>query len=172
MKSSEINPNEWASYMGRYVAKVNPDLELLDALEEGKTAFVDFYGKIPAEKHHHRYDAGKWSLKEVLQHIIDTERIFAYRVLRIARLDKTPLAGFEQDDYIAPSNADGRSWASLIEEFALVRNSSIALIQSLSEANMAHIGEASSFPLSARAVAFMIVGHEIWHREIVKERYL
>ena len=120
----------------------------------------------------YKYAAGKWSIKEVFQHIIDTERVFLYRCFRIARHDKTPLTGFEQDDYIVPSKANSKSIESLLEEYQTVRQNSIVLLKSLSETDLKHLGNASDHMLSARAAAFMTLGHEIHHIEVIKERYL
>ena len=133
---------------------------------------IDFFSAIPKEKLEYRYQPGKWSIKEILLHIIDTERIFMYRLLRIARKDTTPLAGFDQDIYVAPSEANSKSIEDLIGEFSATRMYSLNLISSISDENLKNIGTASDSPVSARACGFILLGHSIWHINIIKERYL
>lgn len=118
------------------------------------------------------YAEGKWTLAEAIVHIIDTERIFQYRSLRIARNDKTPLPGFDQDDYVPQSNASGRSTTSLIEEYKAVRDATITLFSSFDEEAMLRIGIASDSKMSTRALGFIISGHQAHHVKIIKERYL
>ena len=104
--------------------------------------------------------------------MIDTERIFQYRCFRIARHDKTELAGFDQNIFIEPSMASNKTIEAIVSEFIAVRDSSLSLLHSLSEMDLAQIGVANSGDMSARAAAFVITGHEIWHMEIISERYL
>lgn len=118
------------------------------------------------------YAADKWSLKEVILHIIDTERIFAYRALRFSRNDKTPLAGFEQNDYIPFSDIQHRSPESLIEEYRDTRRSTITMFKYFSDEMLLRQGYAAGNPMTPLAIGFIIAGHEIHHLEIVKERYL
>jgi len=118
-----------------------------------------------------RYAPGKWTVKEVLGHVTDTERIFTYRALRIARGDQTPLASFEQDDYVKNGGFGERTLASLAEEFALVRAASIALFRSFSEEAWSRRGIASQKEVSVRGLAFITAGHQIHHRLILEERY-
>lgn len=172
MKKSDLNPEEFNEYYGLYINKLNDDIKLIDAYENGKLNVVDFFDSISEEKLDYRYAPEKWSVKEILQHLIDTERIFLYRCLRIARNDKTPLAGFDQNTYIEPSGASQKSTDELLNEFKINRENSMALLKSLSDDNFKCIGNASGHNLSARAAAFIIPGHDIWHMEIVKERYL
>ncbi|MFI8379704.1 DinB family protein [Leeuwenhoekiella sp. NPDC079379] len=127
---------------------------------------------MPEDKWLYAYDSRKWTVLESLLHVIDTERIFTYRALRIGRGDKTPLAGFEQDDYIKPSGANLRSMTSLIEEYNQVRSCTINLFKNLSAEALLEIGTASNSTLSARAAGFIICGHEIHHAYIIKTRYL
>lgn len=172
MKKSDLNPIEFNEYYGRYINKLNDNAELIESFEFGKRSVLDFFGSLPQEKLDYCYEPEKWSIKEVLQHLIDTERVFMYRCLRIARNDRTPLAGFDQNTYIEPSNAKNKSVNDLLNEFRINRENSIVLLKSLSNDNLKHIGNASNHNLSARAAAFIIPGHDIWHMEIVKERYL
>lgn len=126
---------------------------------------------LPEEVLMYRYAPGKWNIKEILVHIIDTERIFAYRALRIARNDKTPLPGYEQDDYVPASNASERMIDDIIEEYAAVRKSTLTLFQSFREDDFVKTGIANNHPVSVRALAYQIAGHELHHLSIIKERY-
>ena len=147
-------------------------LHLIEGFETGFKTVDAFFKAIPKEKLTYRYAEGKWTVKEVFQHIIDTERIFMYRCFRIARHDKTPLAGFDQNDYIVPSNANNKSIERLLEEYQITRQYSILLLKSLSHQDLQSLGNASGYVTSARAAAFSTIGHEIWHINIIKERYL
>ena len=118
-----------------------------------------------------QYATDKWTVKEVLIHILDTERIFAYRALRISRNDKLPLQGFEQNDYVHFYEVAHRSPASLIEEYELLRRSTIVLFKNMSTEMLDRMGTASGGPFSALALGFMIAGHEIHHWDILEERY-
>ena len=131
-----------------------------------------FLNAIPKDKLEYRYAEGKWTVKEIIQHIIDTERIFAYRALRVARNDKTALPGFEENDYALTGNANARTLESLLAEYKAVRQATIALFNSFSDDMLKHIGTASNSPISARAIGFIIIGHEAHHCNVIKERYL
>lgn len=144
----------------------------IEGLKQNLESIVSFYSSIPEEKLDYVYAKGKWTIKDILLHIIDTERIFSYRALRIARQDKTPLAGFEQDDYIVSAKASARSLSSLLEEYKSVRQSSITLFESFDSTALKHIGEASGFPISVRALGYMLTGHENHHSQIIRQRYL
>jgi DinB superfamily len=172
MQVSDLQPEEFSPNNGRYVSMLPKDLELIKSFKDDFNAISDLFQSITLEKLDYRYAEGKWSLKEVFQHIIDTERIFIYRCFRIARHDKTPLPGFEQDDYVLPSQADKKSLGDLIEEFKAVRQNSIVLLRSLNENDLKFIGIVNGNPISARAAAFNIIGHNLWHVNIINERYL
>lgn len=172
MKLSELQPQEYSQNNSRYLGVLPQDTELIKSFKDDFNAILELYKSMPSDKLDYRYAPYKWSLKEVFQHIIDTERIFIYRCFRIARHDKTPLPGFEQDDYILPSEADKKSLEALIEEFKAVRQNSIVLLNSLNETNLKFIGVVNGNPLSARAAAFNIIGHNKWHVNIINERYL
>lgn len=172
MLKQDLKITEYNEYFSRYINKVTNNTSLSKGFEEDKNIVVNFFSSIPEDKLEYRYQPEKWSIKEVLQHIIDTERIFMYRFLRIARNDKTALAGFDQNIYISPSQANSKSLEELIHEFTTTRLYSINLINSISENNLQNIGTASESQISARACAFVLLGHSIWHIEIIKERYL
>ncbi len=172
MIKQELKSSEYNNYYARYIDKVANETELLSGLENDKKMVIDFFSSISKEKLTYRYQPEKWNSKELLQHIIDTERIFMYRLLRIARKDTTALAGFDQDIYIKPSEASNKSIGELIHQFVVTRLYSINLISSISDENLKNIGTASDSIISARACAFILLGHSIWHIEIIKERYL
>ena len=172
MIKQELHTNEYNEYYGRYVELVTNEIELISGLEADKKMVIDFFTSVPKEKLEYRYQPEKWTIKELLQHIIDTERIFMYRLLRIARNDKTALPGYEQDDYVEPSEANSKTLEELIKEFTITRLYSINLVNSISDENLKSLGTASASPVSARACAFILLGHSIWHINIIKERYL
>ena len=128
--------------------------------------------EISEEKGLFRYAEGKWSIKELVGHLIDTERVMAYRALRFARNDRTELAGFEQNDYIENSNFDACSLRELAREFELVRNANVLMFQNFSEEVWTRSGIASGNQVSVRALAYIIAGHELHHMKILRERYL
>lgn len=172
MIKQDLKSTEYNEYYERYIDKVANNTELSAGFEGDKKMVIDFFSSIPSEKLEYRYQPEKWSIKEVLQHIIDTERIFMYRFFRIARKDTAPLMGFDQDIYIEPSGANNKSIEALLHEFTVTRLNSINLINSISDENLQNMGEASNSPVSARACAFILLGHSVWHIEVIKERYL
>jgi hypothetical protein len=172
MKVSDIQLEEFSSNNGVYINRMPQELELLKSFEDNFNTMLDLFESIPLEKWEYRYAPGKWTIKELFQHMIDTERIFIYRCFRIARHDKTPLIGFEQDDYIVPSRARSKRIEDLKEEFKAVRQNSMVLLKSLTETDLKFIGVVNGNPLSARAAAFNIIGHNMWHIHIINERYL
>lgn len=172
MTKKDIQPSEYNEYFGRYINLVSDETQLLQGLENDKKFVTDFFSSIPKEKLEYRYQPEKWTIKEVLQHIIDTERIFMYRFLRIARADKTALMGFEQDDFIFSSEANSKSIDELLQEFMVTRLYTLNLVKSIPTKYLSNMGVASNSPISARACAFILLGHSIWHSNIIKERYL
>ena len=163
--------SDFPPYFARYIAKVNAE-SVIEAIAEYAKPLSDFYAGLPEEKAGYRYAPGKWTLKELLQHVIDAERIFSYRILRIARKDKTPLASFDEDSYAANSLANERSFASIKEEFLAVRKATDFLLSSLSEEQLSHQGIASELPVTANAIAFITYGHMLHHKEVLEEKYL
>ncbi len=172
MTKKILNANEYHAYFQRYIDQVDLDTSLKQGLRDGLKAVGDFFEQVPQDKSDFAYAEGKWTIKQVFQHIIDTERIFAYRLFRIGRGDKAPLASFNQDIYIEPSHALDKAINELLSEFLATRKFTISLVDSLGEADLAEIGTSSDQPLSARAAGFIILGHVIWHMNIVRERYL
>ena len=171
MISKQLNQNEYNSYYKSYIDNATA-VDIVKGLEQNLDNVVSFYMSIPFLKHDYAYAEGKWTVKDVLLHIIDTERVFAYRALRIARQDKTALVGFEQDDYVENGNAKARSLQNLLEEYKAVRQSTIVLYRSFGSSELKEVGEASGFPISVRALGYIFTGHENHHLYVLKERYL
>lgn len=158
-------------YFETYISKVK-ETELKEAFKNQQNIVDSFFDAIPEEKTNTGYAPGKWSLKELLQHIIDTERIFNYRSLCFARKETASLPGFEENDYAANSNANERSWKSLCDEMRAVRISTIALFESFSESTLNNSGMANNKPTTVLAMGFITIGHLIHHKNIIEERYL
>ena len=154
-----------------YINQVTED-DIMEAFSSQSASFIRFLETIPAEKYDYRYAEGKWTIKEVLQHIIDAERVFAYRALRFARKDTTPLPGFDENLFAANAKADKRTWDKLVEEFKIVRRSSELMFQSFDDDQLQSGGIASNHPNYVLALGFVIIGHAIHHQKITKERYL
>ena len=163
--------HEYAEYYGRYISKI-PAGNLLETLRRQHDETMTLLAGVSDANGGTRYEPGKWSIKEVLGHIIDTERIFAYRALRFARRDATPLPGYEQDDFVREGGFDARPMASLLAELGAVRASSLALLESFTDEQLSHMGTASGFPLSVRAAVHIIAGHERHHQAILRASYL
>lgn len=170
MTNVDLKPNEYNAYYGTYINKTE-GLSLRDDLKRSGEKTISFLNSIPLDKLEYRYAEGKWTIKEIIQHLMDAERIFAYRALRIARKDQTPLPGFEQDDYILPSQANKRSIDDLINEFKAIKSATVALFDSFSDEMLLSLGTASKNSISVRALGFIIMGHEIHHCNVIKERY-
>lgn len=172
MSKEEISPNEYAEFYSNYINLAPGKQSIIDSLTISAKEVMKYYSNLSDEKLHYRYAEGKWTLKEMLLHIIDTERIFSYRALRFARKDNTPLQGFEQDDYVAYSNANKRSLNNLLEEYKAVRKATSTLFVSFEEDVLKQMGIASNNEISVRAIGFIISGHEMHHLNIAKERYM
>ncbi len=171
LKISRPETDEFDSYYERYISLV-ADGDIISALKNQIAETLGLLAEISAEKADFRYAEGKWSVKELVGHMIDTERIFAYRALRIARGDRTPIEGYEQDDYIKNAEFSKCNLEDLAEEFALVRRANVLMFQNLSETAWHRRGTANEKEISVRALAYISAGHEIYHAGILKERYL
>ena len=163
--------DEYSPYYAGYIARV-PDGDLCATLAAQLTDTRALVHTIPEARGIHRYAPGKWSIKEVLGHVIDTERIMSYRALRFARADETPLPGFEQNDYVPAGGFDQRMLQDLGEELAAVRLATIHQLRHLDPAALTRRGTASGKQFSVRALAYIIAGHERHHVEILKTKYL
>jgi len=171
MTQNRPQTDEYAPYYAKYIALV-PEGEIPDILETQLHEMKTLLGPIGEQRAEFRYAPDKWSIKEVLGHISDTERIFGYRILRIARGDQTALSGFEQDDYVREGNFSRRKLTELLEEFTAVRRGTLALLRSFDEQAWTRRGVANQKGISVRALAFITAGHECHHRRILEERYL
>ena len=170
MKPSRPEPDEYAPFYARYIALVPGD-DVIAALEAQRLHMLQMLSARSEREGNFKYAPGKWSVKETVGHMSDTERIFTYRAMRIARGDQTPLPGFEQDDYVKNGGFSERHLADLAEEFAAVRIGSIALFRSLNDAAWKRRGMASNKEVSVRALAYMTAGHQLHHQRILEERY-
>lgn len=168
---SKPQPGEYLDYQKVYIDHVG-DASAPEILSELKESTYALFSSIPEEKGLYTYAPGKWTIKETLAHIIDTERVLAYRLLCFARGEKQGLPGFEQDDYAANSFANDRLLQDLANEYKAVRESSIYLLRNLKKEQEAVKGIANNNPISVRSLAYMIPGHELHHVKILKERYL
>jgi hypothetical protein len=164
-KADEHNP-----YYSRYIDLV-PDGNIIETLRDQMSVTNSLLKRTSQEQGNFRYADGKWSVKEALGHLIDSERVFAYRALRVARNDQTPMAGFEQDDYVRNGPFARLSLPELVEDFTGVRLSSLSLFGNLDEEAWSRRGTANNSVISVRALAYIIAGHELHHRRILKEKY-
>lgn len=167
----EITSEEYAPYYDLYLNRVNQETPLILGLEQSKEVFTQFINDIPKEKYHYQYAEGKWTVKEMIQHIIDTERIFCYRALRIARGDKTPLPGFDENAFVPPSKANEKAMDQLKDEYVSLRQSNIILFKGFDKSMLNELGEASAGPVSTRAIPFILMGHELHHINVYETRY-
>ena len=164
-------PAEYDPYYGRYISLVDSD-DIVATLEKQVRDTKALLNPLSSQQGDYRYAPGKWSVKEVLGHMNDTERIMSYRAMRIARGDKTPIEGFEQDDYVATGRFDRRTIQDLLEEFDAIRQATIHLLRHFDVEAGERRGTASQKPVSARALAYIIAGHELHHRRVLQEKYL
>jgi DinB superfamily len=161
---------EYAPYYETYISKVKGS-DIVGILEAQRLQMAQLFAAHSERDGNFRYAPGKWIVKEVLGHVNDSERIFAYRALRIARGDQTPLPGFEQDDYVRGGNFAERTLADLADEFGSVRAATVAFFKSLPKDAWQRRGVANKNEVTVRALAFIVAGHELHHRLILEERY-
>ena len=172
MKRTQIEPGEIHDFYLNYINLTSEEESLVTLLNSNKSEIVSFFEAIPAEKWMYRYAPEKWSILEVLQHLIDTERIFQYRALSFARNDVNSLPGYDHNAYVPISKAENRSATDLISEFKIVRDSGIALFKSFDEEMLLRRGSMNNSQASPRAIGFIIAGHGLHHRNILTDRYL
>ena len=171
MNLNQLSVNEYSEFNATYINALD-DVDLFEELEISLHDFIKFVQNIPMDKFDFRYAEGKWTIKDIIQHIIDAERIFGYRALRISRNDKTPLPRFEENNYVENTNANGRSIQELLTEFSAVRHSNLLLFKSFSEEQLTRLGIASNHTISVRALGFLMIGHLKHHQRVFEERYL
>jgi uncharacterized damage-inducible protein DinB len=165
-------PSEFSPHAKSYVDLV-PDGDLIAGLERQLRETVLLLNPVDdASAETLVYEPGKWSIKQIVGHISDAERIFATRILRVARADRTPLPGFEQDDYVASAASNQRTLADLLAEYESVRNATLTLLRSLTPEAWLRVGCANNCDQSVRGVAYTLAGHELHHVKILRERYL
>ena len=162
---------EFFEYYGKYINLV-PAGDIIAILATQLDDTLIPLRELTDEQARFAYAPGKWSVKEVIGHMADTERVFAYRAMRIARSDATPLASFDENAFVPPGRFNDRPLASLLAEFAAVRRATLALLAGLPQEAWTRMGVASTHPVSVRALAWIIAGHELHHREILAQRYL
>lgn len=160
-----------ATFYQNYLSKAE-DKEINKALKANLKSVEKFLNQIPAGKRTYAYAEGKWTIKQLLQHMIDTERVFAYRALRFARKDATPLPGFDENVWAANATAANRKWSSLVNEFIAVRKTTLAFFEALDKKDLLSEGVASNNPINVLALGYIIAGHANHHMDIIKERYL
>jgi uncharacterized damage-inducible protein DinB len=172
IKIPKPKEGEYAPYTIMYTSLLPDDGSVLVHMKDNYTVMKDFILSLPESKLMYRYAVGKWTIKETLVHITDTERIFAYRALRFARNDTTALPGYEQNDYVPYSRANERRLTDIFQEYGAVRVATLSLFESFNEEDLLRKGIANGNPASVRALAYQIVGHEMHHMKIIKERYV
>jgi hypothetical protein len=170
MTNTRPAPGDYAPYAEQYISLITGD-NIIETLKTQLKQTTTFFSGRSERDGNFRYAPNKWTVKKVAGHVADAERIFAYRALCIARGDQTPLAGFEQDDYVRGARFSERKLADIIEEYADVRQASLALFCSLDEEAWQRRGVANDNPVTVRALAFIVAGHELHHRNILNERY-
>ncbi|MEO8636778.1 MAG: DinB family protein [Gemmatimonadales bacterium] len=163
--------DEFASSYGQYISQVPGD-DALPVLIASRAKTAALLAGIPATRAGYRYAEGKWTVREVIGHLADAERIFSYRMLRIARGDATPLAGFDENRYVPEGRFEERPLAEIAAELAAVRDATLALARGLDAGRLVRRGVASGKPVSARALAWIIAGHELHHLRVLGEKYL
>jgi DinB superfamily len=164
-------PDEYGAYYGRYIAQVPAGADILDLLARQRVSTLARFAAVPEARGAYRYAPGKWTVREVLVHLSDVERIMAYRALRVARGDTTPLPGFDENAYAPLSNAEAHPLAALVEEWGDVRRATLSLFRHLAPEAWTRRGTASDAPVTARALAWIIAGHERHHLGTLAERY-
>lgn len=161
---------EYAPYFERYVSRV-PEADALSVLERQRAEVRAAFAGVPEAKGGYRYAPGKWSVRELFGHVIDTERIFAYRALCIARGETAPLPGFEQDPYVANAGHDRWTLAELLDDFDAVRGTNLAMLSHLDETAVRRVGTSSGHATSVRAIAYILAGHVRHHLGVLAEKY-
>ncbi len=168
-----IPENEYDPYYKRYIQPLeNNGKSIIENLHKSFEELEAFLKDLPETKYNFSYAEGKWTIKEVLQHIIDTERVFNFRALCFARQNDADLPGFDQDEYVASSNASEKEFSAILEEFKLVRFNSILLFNSFTDNDLKKLGKASGAKMSVRAIGCILTGHQNHHINVLKEKYL
>ncbi|MBT2681456.1 DinB family protein [Bacillus sp. ISL-35] len=162
---------EFPVYMRSYVQLI-PEGDIIQILNGQLASTHKLFSVVTEEQADYRYAEGKWTLSEVLGHLTDTERIMSYRILRIARGDKSPLMGFDENEYVQEASFYERAIAELLEDYQNVRRSTISLLKGLPQKSLLNKGNANGFEVSVETIAYMIAGHELHHLKIIQQKYL
>ncbi len=165
------NDGDYPEYFKRYISLVGGE-DVLEYFKNQTDSLANVLGSIPSEKLHYSYAEGKWTVADVAQHLMDTERVFCYRLLTFARGDKAEIAGFEEDEYAENVDTRSRTADSIINEYRSVRSATVTLLENLDQEAIGRSGVASGRQVSVRALAYMIAGHELHHLGVIKVRYL
>lgn len=171
METKKLTTGIYSPYFYKYIQLVENG-DLCSVLKAQVAGSKQFFYSISEEKSYYQYAEGKWSIKEVLQHITDSERVFAYRALAFARKDANILPSMDENTYAANSNANNRKWEELISEFESVRDATIQLYDSFSNEQLDSTGRASNYEMNARALGYTIAGHAAHHINLIRDRYL
>lgn len=171
MKKEDLQTSDYLPFYAQYI-NLAPNLGLAEALAEGMLKVSNMFEELPETLHEYSYEDGKWTPKEILQHIVDTERVFVYRALTFARTENVELPGFDQDIFVLNGNAMSQTMDSLIKEYIATRTATIFFFKTLDDQTLNRKGIASGGPLSVAAAGYIISGHELHHCKILKERYI
>jgi len=163
-------PNEYDPFYAGYIQNISGDV--IKVFEDQINSTDTFFKSVPVTRHNFRYAEGKWSIKEVLGHLIDNERIMSYRAMAISRGEKQALPGFDENDYIRFSNYDARNFYDVLAEKKRIREANVLMFKSFSEETFEKRGIANNSEVTVRALLYIITGHEMHHLKIIKERYL
>lgn len=172
MKLAELQSSEYPPYYEVYLSGLDKNINLLEELESSHYYFIKFVQDIPMDKYDYRYAPGKWTIKEIIQHLIDAERVFQYRALRFSRNDATELPGYDENHFAQNSNGNERHLMDLLNEFSLVRHSTLALFKSFSNEILKRKGVANGHATSVAGIGFIIIAHQEHHKKVFQERYL
>ena len=168
----ELTTAEYNPFYGKYLDLIPKDTELLSSYEQNTKDIVNFFSSIHKEKLEYRYQPEKWTIKQIFQHIIDNERIFSIRLIRVARNDKTALPGYDEQLFAGNCESNLKTIDELLEEFKITRTLTLSIVNSLNDSQLANMGTISNSDMSARACAFLNIAHSMWHMNTITERYL
>ncbi len=166
-----LKPQPLGNYFDRYLNLSN-DADLISGFKRQTNETLQLLAPFTEEQWNYRYAEGKWSIKEILIHLMDTERVFAYRALRFARLDKTPLPSYDENHFAANCMADERTVKSILEEYMVVRTCTVAMFVNFHESVLNHVGIASDYQITPAGLGFIILGHEMHHTNVIRDRYM
>lgn len=163
---------EYPVYFEKYYSNIPPDANVFDLFTQSNFDTIDLVTSLDGETLAYRYDVGKWNIPEIIQHVMDSERVFAYRALRIARGDKSENPGYDENMFAVNSKASARNMIDMVREFSLLRASTIELFKSFSDEDLKQIGFANGYEVTPAALAYAIIGHERHHLAVIEDKYL